>query len=118
MPTGRVRLACNEEKRLRRDALHLEPKPSAHTRDARGKSLLGSRFYGCLVPQLYNHHRPHSALADRTPAEFAAVCSGGYDGDKTALENAARLPHIHRTAAAVRDLTCVPESSLLLETIT
>ena len=25
----------------------------------------------------YNHHRPHSALADRTPAEFAATCSGG-----------------------------------------
>ena len=21
----------------------------------------------------YNHHRPHSALADRTPAEFAAI---------------------------------------------
>jgi putative transposase len=32
----------------------------------------------------YNHHRPHSALADRTPAEFAALCSGGNDGDKTA----------------------------------
>lgn len=41
----------------------------------------------------YNHHRPHSALADRTPAEFAAICSGRNDGDKTALENAARLPH-------------------------
>jgi hypothetical protein len=26
-----------------------------------------------------NHHRPHSALADRTPAEFAARCSGGID---------------------------------------
>jgi putative transposase len=25
----------------------------------------------------YNHHRPHSALDDRTPAEFAARCSGG-----------------------------------------
>jgi hypothetical protein len=25
----------------------------------------------------YNHHRPHSALADRTPAEFAAVCGTG-----------------------------------------
>jgi len=25
----------------------------------------------------YNHHRPHSALADRTPAEFVALCSGG-----------------------------------------
>jgi hypothetical protein len=25
----------------------------------------------------HNHHRPHSALADRTSAEFAAICSGG-----------------------------------------
>ena len=62
----------------------------------------------------YNNHRPHSALADRTPAEFAAVCSGGNDGDKTALENAARLPHFHRTAAAGSDLTNAPVSSLLL----
>ncbi len=66
----------------------------------------------------YNNHRPHSALADRTPAEFAAVCSGGNDGDKTALENASRLPHSHRTAAAGSDLTNAPVSSLLLETIT
>ena len=65
----------------------------------------------------YNHHRPHSALADRTPAEFAAVCSGGNDGDKASLENASRLPHFHRTAAG-RNLTRVPVSSLLLETIT
>ena len=41
----------------------------------------------------YNHHRPHSALADRTPAEFAAIFSGGNDGDKAALENASRFPH-------------------------
>lgn len=66
----------------------------------------------------YNHHRPHSALADRTPAEFADICSGGNDGDKAALENASRFPHFHRTAAAGIDLTCVPVSSLLLETIT
>jgi hypothetical protein len=39
-----------------------------------------------------DHHRPHSALADRTPAEFAAVCSGGKDGGEAALENAARYP--------------------------
>jgi hypothetical protein len=66
----------------------------------------------------YNHQRPHSALADRTPAEFAAVCSGGYDGDETALENAARFPHTHRTAAAGKNLNYAPVSSLLLETIT
>jgi putative transposase len=66
----------------------------------------------------YNHYRPHSALADRTPAEFAVICSGGNDGDKAALENASRLPHFPRTAAAGRDLTYAPVSSLLLETIT
>jgi putative transposase len=66
----------------------------------------------------YNHHRPHSALADRTPAEFAAVCSVGNDGDKAALENASRLPHSHRTTAASYDLTSVPVSSPLLEAIT
>jgi len=58
------------------------------------------------------------ALADRTPAEFAAICSSGNDGDKTALENAPRLPHFHRTAAAAGDLTNAPVSRLLLETIT
>jgi len=66
----------------------------------------------------YNHHRPHSALADRTPAEFAARCSGGNDGDKTALENAARFPHFPRTTAAGSDLTHAPVSTLLLEVIT
>jgi putative transposase len=33
----------------------------------------------------YNHHRPHSALADRTPAEFAEVCSGGIDIGRRSL---------------------------------
>ena len=67
----------------------------------------------------YNHHRPHSALADRTPAEFAAVCSGGNDGDKTALENASRFPHFPRTATAAGiSLTSRPISSPLLEVTT
>jgi putative transposase len=66
----------------------------------------------------YNHHRPHSALADRTPAEFAAVCSDGKDGDKAALENAARLPLFHRTAAAAGISLTAPISSPLLEVIT
>jgi putative transposase len=66
----------------------------------------------------YNYHRPHSALADRTPAEFAAVCSGGNDGDKAALENASRFPHFPRTATAGSDLTYSPVSKLLLEIIT
>jgi putative transposase len=66
----------------------------------------------------YNHHRPHSALDDRTPAEFAAVCSDGKVGDKAALENAARLPLFQRTAAAAGMSLTAPISSPLLEVIT
>ncbi len=80
-------------------------------------SLADARRKLALWLHDYNYHRPHSALADRTPAEFAAVCSAGNGGDKTALENAARLPHFHRPAAADNDLDYVPVSSLLLETI-
>ena len=80
-------------------------------------SLADARQKLALWLHDYNHHRPHSALADRTPAEFAAICSGGNDGDKAALENASRSPHSHRTAAAGSDLTYAPVSSLLLETI-
>jgi putative transposase len=64
------------------------------------------------------HHRPHSALADRTPAEFATVCSGGNDGGQIAVENAPRFPHFPRPATTDSDLKYVPGSSLLLETIT
>ena len=99
-------------------------------------TLADARRKLALWLHYYNNHRPHSALADRTPAEFAAVCRGGIDigkglapsnfrtctahndADKTALENAARLPHFHRTAAATSDLTNAPVSSLLLETVT
>jgi len=81
-------------------------------------SLADARQKLALWLHDYNHHRPHSALADRTSAEFAAICSGGNDGDKAALENASRSPHSHRTAAAGSDLTYAPVSSLLLETIT
>jgi transposase InsO family protein len=66
----------------------------------------------------YNNHRPHPAQADRTPTEFAAPSGGGNDGDKTAMENAACLPHSHSAAAAASDLTSVPVSRLLLEAIT
>jgi putative transposase len=68
--------------------------------------------------QDYNHYRPHSALADRTPAEFAATCSGGIDGDQAALENAPRFPHSLRTAAAAFGSRNERSTSLLLETIT
>ena len=66
----------------------------------------------------YNHHRPHSALDDRTPAEFAACCSGANDGDDVALENAVRFPHSHRTATAERLPKQTTSSTLLLETVT
>jgi putative transposase len=66
----------------------------------------------------FNHCRPHSALADRTPAEFAAICSGGNDGDKAALENASRFPHSLRTATTKNDLSYASDSRSLLETIT
>lgn len=66
----------------------------------------------------YNHQRPHSALADRTPTEFAALCSGGNDGDKAALENAPRFPHFRRTTTTETKNRTEPYSGLLLETLT
>jgi hypothetical protein len=66
----------------------------------------------------YNHQRPHSALADRTPAEFAAMCSrGGKDSGKTALENAARFPLYLRTTTAKMASNNTP-SIVLLEALT
>jgi hypothetical protein len=38
--------------------------------DAKGKELLGIRYYGCSIDDLYNHVRPHSSLKDLTPVEF------------------------------------------------
>jgi putative transposase len=66
----------------------------------------------------YNHRRPHSALADRTPAEFAAACSGGNDGDKAALENALRFPHSHRTATTGNRPQAAYNSTMLPEAVT
>jgi putative transposase len=61
----------------------------------------------------YNHQRPHSALADRTPAEFAALASGGKDGDETALENASRFPLSLRTATAMSERSTLLSNQLL-----
>ncbi len=66
----------------------------------------------------YNHQRPHSALADRTPAEFATVWTGGNDADCVRLENASRFPHSHRTTTTTVNLKTNQSSSLLLETLT
>ena len=65
-----------------------------------------------------NQHRPHSALADRTPAEFAETCSGAKAGDETTLENASRFPLLLRTATAGRETKTSKLSSLLPETLT
>ncbi len=61
----------------------------------------------------YNHQRPHSALVDRTPAEFAALASGGKDDDETALEDASRFPLSLRTAAAMQERSGILSNPLL-----
>jgi putative transposase len=66
----------------------------------------------------YNLYRPHSALDDRTPAEFAARCSRGKDGDGTALEDALRLPLSHRTTTAAIIGKNNNPSTTLLEALT
>jgi putative transposase len=48
-------------------------------------SMTDARRKLALWQHDYNYHRPHSALADRTPAEFAAVCSGGIDIGRRSL---------------------------------
>jgi len=75
-------------------------------------SLADARHKLALWRQDYNHHRPHSSLADRTPAEFAATTSGGN------MENATRFPHSHRSTTTGNTLRTEMSSSLLLETIT
>ena len=66
----------------------------------------------------YNLYRPHSALDDRTPAEFAARCSRGKDGDGSALEDALRLPLSHRTTTAAIIGKNNNPSTTLLEALT
>ena len=75
-------------------------------------SLADARQKLALWRQDYNHHRPHSSLADRTPAEFAATTSGGN------MENATRFPHSHRTTTTGNEVRTNHSSSLLLETVT
>jgi len=60
----------------------------------------------------YNHYRPHSALDDRTLAEFAAICSRGK------VEAAPRLPLSHSTAATASEVKNESSSNLLLEALT
>ena len=111
--TSRHYLAWCIERRI--DALHIQPgKP---TQNAHVESFHGRLRDECLNVEVfftpadarrklhlwrrdYNHYRPHSALDDRTSAEFAARCGRGKDGGGTALEDAARLPLSHRTTTA------------------
>ena len=81
-------------------------------------SLADARHKLAIWFEDYNHRRPHSSLADRTPAEFARLLSDGKDGGTAALENATRFPLSHRTAAAGNISQTAPSSPLLLETIT
>jgi putative transposase len=74
-------------------------------------SLADARHKLAWWLQDYNHHRPHSSLADRTPAEFAATTSGGN------MENARRFPHSHRSTTTGNKLRTDPSSNLLLETV-
>jgi putative transposase len=72
--------------------------------DARRKLYLWRRDY--------NHQRPHSALDDRTPAGFAAICNHGK------VEAATRLPLFHRTATAAVPTQNNYSSTVLLEALT
>src|SRR5438477_12650233 len=44
--------------------------------DAIGSEPPTGRYYGCFLPHLYDHQRPHSALRDQTPASVAAQHRG------------------------------------------
>lgn len=48
--------------------------------DAIGKGSRASRCYGCLIADLYNHERPHQALAMRYPAELYSSSPRPYRG--------------------------------------
>jgi len=56
-----------------------ESMPAHHATGANDTALRAAHFYGCSVPQLYNVSRPHRALADRTPAEFASQIAASRD---------------------------------------
>jgi hypothetical protein len=59
-------------------------------------TLADARHKLGLWRQDYNHHRPHSSLADRTLAEFAATWRDGNDAACVRLENPSRFtfpPH-------------------------
>ena len=81
-------------------------------------SVADARHKLALWRQDYNYHRPHSSLADRTPAEFAATTSGGNDADCVRLENASRFPHSHRPTTTTIHTKNNSSAGLLLETIT
>ena len=66
--------------------LRHESTPVAHATDAIGTGLLEKRFYGCFVRRLYNESRPHRALGEKTPNEFANEIAASRDflGQQTA----------------------------------
>ena len=58
-------------------------------------SVADARRKLCLWRQDYNHHRPHSALDDRTPASFAATYAAALRVPELAPEHEARHLSTH-----------------------
>jgi hypothetical protein len=91
--TCSVRLARNAEPHGHRVVLRLERTPAAQTMDASGTALLECRFYGCLVPHLYNTVRPHSSLGYKPPAPEAWMTTNHKGHGE--VETASRFPLLH-----------------------
>jgi putative transposase len=45
--------------------------------DATDKELLGIRYYGCSIDDLYNGERSHQSLANKTPDAVYRSATGG-----------------------------------------
>ncbi len=71
MQSDLTHLECNEEQPCHSVALRRKQRPAHRATDATDTVLPGCRFYGRLVPYLYNGSRPHRILRDRTPRECA-----------------------------------------------
>ncbi len=75
------------------DARRLEQTHLAQTMDASGTVLRECKFYGCLVPRLYNTVRPHSSLGYRPPASEARLTLT--NKGRGEMETAPRFPLPH-----------------------
>jgi len=57
-----------------------ESKPADRATGATDIEPLDNRCYGCQVAELYNHERPHQAIAMHYPAELYTASSRAYTG--------------------------------------